>query len=366
MIIKNVKVINPTHIIANANIYLTKNGKIRKVEKLKGTAKRLMIPGFIDLHIHGLKNHDVMDGKEAVQAISKHLAGYGTTSYLPTLMTATMPKILDALKAINNLKMVGSNILGFHLEGPFISKEKKGAHNSQLLLKPTIKHLDRLLEAANYKLKKIVMAPEVTDLKVLKYALKNNVIVAMGHSNAKGQIIDDFIKGGAQSVTHLWNGMSGFINRNPGLVQKTFTNKEIKAELICDLAHIDKETLLFTIKTKGADNIIAITDAIKPAKTNFKESISGGQVIIKDGKYIRVKSSMSIAGGNSVMYDNFKNLVKLGISLVDCVKMTSYNAAQELNVNKGEIKPTKDADLLILNENLTIEEIFIGGKKWKS
>ena len=364
MIIKNVQVINPNNTIMNANVYIQKS-KIEKVVQVEGKANAILIPGFIDIHIHGINGFDVMEGPKAVQAISKELAKWGTTSFAPTLMTAPFLEIVTTLEKMQHLKVEGANMIGFHLEGPFIAKAKSGAHDPNSLLKASKLKLEKLIVASNQKLKKIVLAPEATSLDLVKYLKRQNVIVAIGHSNAYGQEVENFIKSGASSATHLWNGMSGFKNRKPGVAQIVLSTKNINAELICDFIHVDLKTLKLTIDIKSPNQIMAITDAIKFAKSGFKSGVAGGLDINYQNNAYRVKKTGSIAGGETVMYDNFKNLVKLGFTLNDIVKMTSFNQAQEFKLNKGSIAKGKDADFLLLDQKLNLKEVVIGGKLWK-
>ena len=160
--------------------------------------------------------------------------------------------------------------------------------------------------------------------------------------------------------------MSTITNRRSGIVQELLLNNRAVAELICDFAHVVPETLKFTIDLKKPQNIIAVSDSIKPAKANLKESVSGGYKIIKDGIYLKLKKTGTIAGGNSVMLDNFKNIIQLGYSINQAVMMCSYNPAKHFNLKKlGQIKIGNEADLLILDPNLKLENVYIAGKKIK-
>ncbi|WGI36710.1 N-acetylglucosamine-6-phosphate deacetylase [Mesomycoplasma lagogenitalium] len=365
--IKDVTIINPNNTIDNADITI-KGNKIASITIKKGMGNKFLIPGFVDLHIHGIKNNDVMDGEKAVINISKNLAKLGTTSFMPTLMTNSWKKIIESLNQVSKIKQWKSRFLGIHIEGPFIDETKKGAHKKEFLLKATKKRIDQLIEASDFKLKRISFDPKMVNLQTFSY-LKNelNVYGSIGHSDANFKMANQYFEKGCDSVCHLWNAMSGVDSRNPGIVQSALYNQNVFVELIIDFVHICKETVDFTIKMKGVDNIIAISDAIKPAYYKNGLSISGDLQVYKKNKLIKINGTDTIAGSAIVIYDAFLNLLKSNYSLNDAVKMTSYNAIRYLNIkNLGIIEKDYLADFLILNKkNYKIEKVFFNGKRVK-
>lgn len=365
MKIENVKVINPEATINNADLII-ENGKFKDVIEKEGEGDKLLIPGFIDIHTHGSGGLDVMDGSTAVAKIAQFFPSAGTTTFAPTLMTAPWEKIIKVLKDVTSKEYEGARIEGYHLEGPFISLEKKGAHDPKLLLKGTKELMDEIIDASNGKLWKIVLAPESTPTSVVKYLVDKGIRVSLGHSNAHGDEVEEYIKAGSLTATHLWNGMSGTENRNPGVAEKFLVHDNVTPELICDFVHVDKDTLKLSIDKKTPDFITAITDSIRPAGMRDGRYESGGLPVLKKGLEIRLEESGSIAGGASTMYDQFKNIVSLGYSLNDAVKMTSTNQAKQLKVNRGTIRKGCDADVIIMNKkNYNIEKVILRGEEWK-
>ncbi|MCU4706517.1 N-acetylglucosamine-6-phosphate deacetylase [Mycoplasma sp. CSL7503-lung] len=365
--IENVKIINPEKTIKNADLYI-KDNKIFEIVEKDGEGQALLVPGFIDTHIHGIYNQDVMDGTNAVKIISKKLANHGVTSFMPTAMTNSWKTILKALKDVSENKTWVSRNLGIHIEGPFIGMSKKGAHKPEYLIKGTKTRVDKMYKTSNNMLKKISFDPLMVNLDVFKYMQsKLGIIGSIGHSSASFQIADKFFKNGCYSVCHMWNAMSGVDSRNPGLLEAALYNNDVYTELIIDLLHVSKESIDFSIKLKGVDKIIAISDSIKPAYAPNGENISGDIPVIKKGNLITLKGTNTIAGSGITIHDAFKNIVKIGYSLNDAVKMTSYNSAKYLNIqNLGKIESGFLADLVILDKDtLKIKEVYIDGKKIK-
>ncbi|CAM9150402.1 N-acetylglucosamine-6-phosphate deacetylase [Mycoplasma marinum] len=365
MLLKNVKIINHNSTIENADI-LIEDGIIKNIIEKEGHAKQVVVPGFINTHVHGCMGDDAMDSKEAVERISANLVKFGTTTYLSTLMTAEIETIVDSFKFNAAAKSQGAKIAGFHIEGPWISLDKKGAHRPECLHAPTIEELDKYQNAANGRIKKITYAPEVCPEGFTEAMIKRGVMPTIGHTNGTFEQINSAINSGGHTCTHLWNAMSGVANRNPGAAEAIIFNENNMPELIADLVHVDEATLRFTIKTVGVDRVILVTDAIRPAGLPDGESISGGIPIIKKGAVIKLKGTDTIAGSASTMHYQFMNLKNLGYNLEDIVKMTSYNAAKNLSWD-NEIAQIKDgfkADIVVLDKNtFDIQSVYVDGIK---
>lgn len=361
MLIKDVKIINHNQVIENADIEIT-NSLITKITPVPGVAQKIVVPGFIDVHIHGYMGKDNMDSREAVEYISSELKKVGTTAFLPTAMTENVEVMKKSLKDISEATSLGARILGSHLEGPFIAFEKKGAHNPDYLIKPTRELIDELWNASNKTIKKITIAPELFSDELIKYMINLGMIPSIGHSNGSSEDVHRAVANGVSASTHLWNAMTGVSNRAPGITEGILLSDKVYAELICDFIHVDKEGIRLSIKAKSPSRIIATTDALKPAGMPDGDSISGGLPVTKKGIRITLKDSDTIAGAGIAMIDNFRNLVGMGYDLKDVVAMTSYNAAQSLGVDLGEIKEGKQADLIVLDNNLNIEQVLVKGE----
>ena len=361
--IENVRVVNHDQIIENANLYFD-NGKITKVESLPGKGTKTIIPGFIEMHIHGFANKDCNGGKEEIEYIANELAKVGVTSFMPTIMTAEWSELIKTVSSCANLKSNGSKIPGLHLEGPFFSLEKKGAQNPNYIIKATKDKITELFQASGKTILRMGFAPEVNDISLVSHIANLGIVPNIGHTNGSADDVFKAADQGATAATHTWNGMSGVENRNPGIAQGVLLDDRIYAELICDFIHVDPLTIKLTIKTKGVDKVIAVSDSVKPAGMPDGEYESGGLPVIKKGNKITLKEQGSIAGGASSIDLAFKNLLSLGYSLQDVVKMTSYNAAKSHNLsNIGEIKESKDADFIILDDNNEIKEVYVNGER---
>ncbi|WP_426461189.1 N-acetylglucosamine-6-phosphate deacetylase [Mycoplasma hafezii] len=363
MIIKNVQIVNFDSIIKNANVTI-EDSKITKIEPIDGEASSILVPGFIDTHIHGFYNHDVMDGAEDLAVVSAELAKNGTTSFMPTAMTRSWEEILVSLKHMaNNHKWVSKN-LGFHIEGPFIGLAKKGAHKDEYLLKGTDKRVERMYLESKNKLKKISFDPLMVSIPTMKYMQKLDIIPSIGHSGADFALTKKYFENGCTSVCHLWNAMTGVDSRNPGMLEAALMDKNTYVELICDLFHVSKESIWFTIQNKGVDKIICVSDAIKPAYYHDGDNISGNIPVTKEGKAIYLKGTKTIAGSGIAIIDAFWNLIEIGVPIKDAVAMTSYNSAQYLNKPElGYIDVDKTADLVLLaKKDLKLLQVYIDGK----
>lgn len=368
MIIKDVKIVNYHETIENADVEIV-NDIILSIKPKHGFAKDILIPGFIDSHLHGYMGLDVMDSKKAVEKISDNLLKVGVTSFLPTVMTSKWPTIIETLQFITQSQK--RQIVGINLEGPFISSTKKGAHEPKYLLKPTIEHIEALVKASQGKLRKITFAPEeATNLSaIIDVMLKHKIIPSIGHTNGDNLIIKKAIEHGSTSATHLWNAMTGVNNRNPGTAQIVLNSSSVFAEIICDLIHVDLETIILTINAKTPKKLIVVSDAIRPSGLENGEYESGSLKVTKNGQLITLKNTSTIAGSGSTVYDGFKNLCKLlnsrhlNLTLNDIVAMTSYNVAKHFNLEKvGKIAPNFYADLVILDQNHEIVKVISKGK----
>lgn len=365
MIIKNVRVVNFDKTIECADIEI-KDNKIFKVTKTTGKAKYTVVPGFIDQHIHGFVGYDAMDGKTALKKITKALVKHGTTSFLPTMMTEKPEVLIKSLEEASKVESQGTRILGFHIEGPFISKEKKGAHNEKFIVEATKDYLEKLIKASEGTIRKLTIAPENFPKRLLPFLIENGIVPSLGHTNASALVAREYYENGASSATHLWNAMSGVANRAAGVVEESINNENCMVELITDLVHVDADAIKLTINAKGTEGITVVTDAIRPAGLNDGESVSGGLKIVKKGAMITLKGTDTIAGSGATMHDCFKNLVNLGYDMEEVVAMTSYNSAVQLGEEKlGYIKKGFLADLVILNEDLSVYQVISDGKTIK-
>jgi N-acetylglucosamine-6-phosphate deacetylase len=375
LLLKHGEIYTQNEIIYNGDLLIS-NGKISSIGKnlstndaevidLKG---KKIVPGFIDIHIHGGVGHDTMDATyEALNAISIHLAKHGVTSFCPTTMTMDIPYILNALKNINETmkkKTAGAQILGAYVEGPFISKEHKGAQDEKYIIPPDKNLFDEFLEIAGGNIKVIALAPEKDpDGSFVEHVTKKGVKVSLGHTNATYEEMKNGVEHGATIAVHTYNGMKGLHHREPGALGEVFLDDRIYSEVIVDFIHTHPASVKLLIKIKGTDKVILISDAMSACGLGDGEYKLGGQkVFVKNGE-ARLESG-SLAGSTLTLDKAVKNITSLGVPLFEACKMASLNPAKAIGVDdrKGSIEVGKDADIVVLNNDLTVYMTIIEGK----
>lgn len=330
-------------------------------EQIEYAQDYYLVPGFIDCHIHGAGGSDVMDASvDALTTISTCLAKEGVTSFLATTMTAASDDITAALSVISEVKMQqqGAEILGVHLEGPFISKEKMGAQLGDNVCEPDIKLFHQWQEASGNNIKLVTLAPEVNDADAfIQEVTQQGVIASMGHSNATYEQANRAVKHGCTHATHLFNAMRGLHHREPGVVGAALLADTVTAELIADGEHLHPAIYPLALRMKGRENIVLVTDAIRAkCMPDGAYDLGGQEVAVTNSKVTLVDGTL--AGSVLTMPQAIKNMMQFtGCSLADAVAMASYNPAHQLKVNdrKGTIEVGKDADLVVLDAELNVQ-----------
>ena len=321
-----------------------------------------VLPGFIDQHIHGAFGADNMDATtEAVSTIARFIPKEGTTSYLATTMTQSVEAVSKALEVIaeyaeNDNKPGEAEIVGIHLEGPFISKKHVGAQNPAFVLKPSVKDFDTFYAASKNRIRMITYAPEEAELGFTSYLRSKNVIPSAGHTDSYYEDIMKEIPQGLSNLTHFHNAMTPHHHRNPGAVTAGFVSSALKAELIVDGVHVHPDSVKATVQIKGVDHVIAITDAMRAKGLPDGKYDLGGQEVTKVGKECRIETG-SLAGSVAEMDFVVRNLKEFtGASMEDLVKMSSYNSALHLGITdrKGSIAVGLDADIVIVDEDINV------------
>lgn len=357
---------------------IIESGKIKAVEKgrYKGKLKTIdvegmhVLPGFIDLHIHGGYGEDVMDASfEGLQNLSEKLLSEGTTSYLATTMTQSNSSIE---KAIENVVKIQSNqegeksadILGIHLEGPFISENKIGAQNPKYIQRPSFDKLKHFQSIAKSQIKIVTIAPEVKGALDTIQEFKESVIFSMGHSEVTFNEANQAIDKGVRHVTHLYNAGTSFMHRNPGMFGAAWTNPNVKTEIIVDGVHSHPAAVQIAFSQKGASNLYLITDAMRAKGMPEGQYELGGQkVIVKDNE--AHLETGSLAGSVLKMNDGLRNLMSFTGESIDTLwRTTSFNQAKALGIDneKGCIKEGMCADIVILNNNIEVNYTIKNGK----
>ena len=324
-------------------------------------------PGLIDIHIHGYLGKDVCDGEEeSIRIISKGLLANGVTGYLPTTMTVDMSVIKKALEICRSLKeesksWEGSEILGCHAEGPFISESKKGAQDAKYILKPDAAFVKEYADI----IKTITLAPETDteDFAAIREICRDtDVVVSMGHTSADYETAMKSTEVGVKHVTHLFNAMTPLAHRAPGVVTAAM-NADISCELIVDTFHVSTELYNMLWKLKGR-KLVFITDCLPAGGLPEGEYTLGGQKIIYRGIVCRLEDG-TVAG--SVLHLNkgvWNVYTNSNIPLHECVNGASLNPATTIGIadKKGSIEVGKDADIIITDAEFNVEKTIIGGK----
>ncbi len=333
----------------------------------------VIVPGCIDLHIHGNAGYDVMDGRaEALPAIERMLSRHGVTGYFPTTITAPLDSTLRALERFaeaidsclqQNADHAGRAIpLGIHLEGPFISHARRGVHPPELLLAPKIETFERFWQAARGHIRMITIAPELDGaMDLIKTAAARGVCVSLGHSDADFSVTSRAIAAGASHATHLFNAMRPLAHRDPGILGAVLTDGRVSADIIVDGIHLDPAIVKLVAQCKGPEGIVLITDAT--AATGMPEGryrLGSIDVDVKNGS---CTVDGKLAGSVLTMDNAVRSLTRFaGWTQAEAVAAATRNPARLARLaNKGELKPGADADFLVLNGNGEVMKTFIRG-----
>jgi N-acetylglucosamine-6-phosphate deacetylase len=318
------------------------------------------LPGFIDVHIHGAAGFDAMDASsEALAGIAGALPREGTTSFLATTMTQSEKAISKALKNASRFEAgVGqAEMLGVHLEGPFISAKRAGAQPLEHIAVPSIQQFEKWQEESGGRIKLVTVAPEVeSGLEFIRAVSKNGVVASIGHTDATIEQVQEAVQQGASHVTHLYNQMSPLHHRNPGVVGASLLEDALMVEVIADFVHSHPKSVALAFRQKGASRMMLITDAMRAKGLQPGVYDLGGQEVQVTETDARL-SDGTLAGSILTMDAAVKNVTSVtGCTLADLAAMTSANAAKELGLEqKGSIAAGKDADITILDEQFNVQ-----------
>ncbi len=341
----------------NVNLRLI-DGKITEIskeycdcdEEVIDATGLMAIPGLIDIHTHGCVGDDTMDAE--FEKLCDAWGKNGTTSVYPTTMTMDY----ESIKRVNDAKTdwPGAQILGFHMEGPYINVEKKGAQNEKFV-KPA--DLSEFISLPNMKL--ITIAPECFDN--MEFIKNCDAVVCIGHTSCDYDTAVEAIKNGANCLTHTFNAMPPFAHRDPGPIGAAVT-ENIYVQVITDGLHVHKAAVMALYKMFGTDRMVIISDSLKACGVSDGEYEFGGQLIDVVNGIARVKSG-AIAGSTSYLWQCVKSAVSMGIPFDDAVTMATETPARLMGLdNKGVIAVGKDADILLVDEQLNLNKVIIKGK----
>lgn len=330
-----------------------------------------IVPGFIDVHTHGAYGFDTNDGEpEGLRDWMRRIPEEGVTSILPTTVTQ-MPEVLT--KAVANVAKVveegyeGAEILGIHFEGPYLDMEYKGAQPPEAIAKPTVEQFKMYQEAAHGMIKYITMAPEHDpEFALTKYCSQNGVVVSMGHSSASYEQALMGIANGAMSMTHVYNGMTPYHHRKPGLVGTALRVRDIYGEIICDGCHSHLAALNNFFTAKGRDYSIMISDSLRakhcPPGGNYE--LGGHPIEIGEDGLARLKGTDTIAGSTLNINKGLRILVEEAMVSFDAaLNSCTINPARVLRVDdrKGKLNAGYDADIVVLEDDYAVAQTYCKG-----
>lgn len=308
-----------------------------------------IFPGLIDIHTHGAMGFDVMEGH--FDEISLYLAKNGITSWLPTTITMDIKTIKKVIQSDINVK--GAKILGFHMEGPYISYKYKGAMNEKYIKKPDILEFN---EMKNIKM--VTIAPELEGS--INFIKKSSAVVSLGHTDCDYEIAIEAINAGAKCLTHTFNAMPPLLHRAPSLIGAA-VEKNLYAQIICDGIHVHKAAILAAYKMFGSDRLILISDSMQAAGMLDGIYELGGKMVTVTNGIARLQDG-TISGSTSNLLQCVRKAVEYGIPLCDAIKMATQTPAELLGLNKGVIEKGYDADLIVIDNELNIVHTIIGGE----
>ena len=343
------------------------NGKISEIGFFSDSgidmSGKIILPGFVDIHIHGGGGGDFSDGNsDAFDKISAHLAKHGVTSFCGTTMTLPHEKLLEIVKAADGYTAPKSKLAGINLEGPYIALSKKGAQNGDYVRPCSIAELDELL-SANSNIKLITVAPEASDSAEFIQHASKKIAVSIGHSEADENQCRIAIANGVSHATHLFNAMTAMTHRSAGIVGAAL-DSDVTCELICDGAHICPAVLRNAFKILGENRACVISDSMRAAGLGTGEFELGGQTVyVKENDCVARLNDGTIAASITNLFDEFKNLLAFGVDLKTALKSCTINPARVIGEDKniGSIAVGKCADLVVTDENLEICEVYIDG-----
>ncbi|MEB5648443.1 N-acetylglucosamine-6-phosphate deacetylase [Mammaliicoccus sciuri] len=366
-ILKNAQIYTETYKIDHGYIEV-RNGCIHDIQEgeYTGTLQTIdakgqhVLPGFIDIHIHGGYGQDAMDATpETLNLLSEKLLSEGTTSFLSTTMTQSTEAINAALENVANYKPIDdkrAEILGVHLEGPFISEHKVGAQNPAFVARPTVQKFKDFQDKANGAIKIVTIAPEVEGAEEVVKALHEDVIFSAGHTVSDYDGIEKAVQNGLKHITHLYNAQTTFTHREPGVFGAALTDERLTTEVIVDGIHSHPAAVKLAYLAKGNENFCIITDAMRAKGMKDGKYDLGGQDVFVKNNEARLETG-SLAGSILLMNKGLKNLMDFAnIPLEEAWRTASLNQAIRLKVDDriGSIKVGKQADLVIADSELNV------------
>ena len=364
------RVLHAGTVVVESGLIVSVGDSIEPQGEVLDLSGSILLPGFIDVHIHGAVGVDVMEATpEGLLEVSRYLARQGVTGWLPTLVPGSDENYASVTAAVSEAMRLpavdGARILGLHYEGPFVNSAQCGAlHVEYFKTYASPADLDSL-PAHEDMARMITLAPEIAGgVELVRELKRRGWVISIGHTRASLETLDEALSAGARHMTHFMNAMPPLHHRSPGPIAWGLSHDDVTVDMIADGIHLDPFMLKLLVKIKGAHGISLISDAIAAAgKGDGDYAIWGETISVKNGR--TSNASGSIAGSVISMLDAVRVLRSLGVSYVDIAQMASTNPARLLNLNHecGTIEPGKRADLVALDADGNVQLALISGAR---
>ena len=381
MLLDYANVITPVETLKRAAVVIGDDGKIVYVGPMESAPRAhgprldlrglIVAPGLIDIHVHG--GHGITFGKpeslaDDLIAYSNWVIETGVTGFLTTITASNPEELAQVIQSMVDLfeaGLPGAQALGFHLEGPFLNPEKKGAQNPDWIRNPTIDESELYLDAGKGWIRQMTMSPELPHANEVAALYRGaGVCLAIGHSAADYETAVHAMNGNWTHITHTFNAQTGLHHREPGIVGGILGSEEITAELIADMIHVHPAAMKVLVRCLGADRVVLVTDAMAGAGLSDGEyELLGFKLTVRDGK--ATQADGTIAGSTAMLNHCVRNMHdEVGIPLADAIKMATINPARVIGetARRGSLQVGKQADLIVVDKELNVYLTMVKGK----
>lgn len=377
-VILNGKIYGSDHIVRDNCALIIENDKIAGIIRnedidlenfeIIDARGNYVLPGFIDVHVNGGGGHLTIEGtREALMNMAIAHARQGTTSIVPTTISCEHKQLIQCIQAVSEINRSGEkrvNILGIHLEGPFLSPQKAGAHKKQYLCNPSEEIFNKFYEVSGGNIRIISLAPELENSeKIIQIASEKGIVVGLAHSEADYEQTCNAIRNGMKLCTHIFNAMPPMTHRAPGPIGAFMTSPGTFTEIIADGYHVHPSVIEFVVKGNGVENTLLVTDAVSPAGTNMKDFLIDG--IEMEVKGYSCFTKEGILGGSALTLNRAVEVMLKQTNIVfeDIVRMVTETPAKMLGIfdMKGSLEKGKDADIIVVDKNMNVKTTIING-----